>query len=239
MSTDKLKTKRRFAVIFDMDGVIVNSKNAHYFALKAICDKYNWEFSERIFKELVFGTPNSVWLPKIAKQEFSPSEIQRLSEEKEQIFRTEYNSRLEIVPGITEFLGSLCKYNIPFTIASSAPRKNVFFILNKFNLDNFFPDKEIILHESNILSKYAKPNAGMYLKAAENVKTPPENCIVFEDSKVGIQAANNSKCIVIALTTTYTKRELLNFNLEIDAYYSDFNEINVGTIKEILRKRDS
>lgn len=185
-----------------MDGVIVDSNPYHKIALKQFCKKYGHDLTEEELREKIYGRRNQDWLIKV----FGPlddDKIKAYGEEKEALFREVYEKDIKALPGLPAFLGRLDELGIVRAIATSAPRSNVDFTLEKTGLGPYF---ETILDDS-FVSK-GKPDPEVYLKAAEAVKFPPGRCVVFEDSLAGVEAAKNAGCKVVGVTTTHTREEL-------------------------------
>jgi beta-phosphoglucomutase-like phosphatase (HAD superfamily) len=102
-------------------------------------------------------------------------------------------------------------------VATSAPPENVDFVLDTLNLRQFFP---IIVDETQV-SK-GKPDPEIYLKTANLLHANPKQCIVFEDSLSGIQAAKNAGMLVIGVTTTHSAQELAN---QVAGTIENFNDV--------------
>lgn len=185
-----------------MDGVIVDSNPYHKIALKQFCKKYGHDLTEEELREKIYGRRNQDWLIKV----FGPlddDKIKAYGEEKEALFREVYEKDIKALPGLPAFLGRLDELGIVRAIATSAPRSNVDFTLEKTGLGPYF---ETILDDS-FVSK-GKPDPEVYLKAAEAVTFPSGRCVVFEDSLAGVEAAKNAGCKVVGVTTTHTREEL-------------------------------
>ena len=200
------------AFIFDMDGVIVDSNPAHKIALKQFCKKYGKDLSEEELREKIYGRRNQDWLVKI----FGPMENDRLrsfADEKEELFREIYANDIEPVPGLPDFLRRLEDESLPCAIATSAPRSNVDFTLEKTGLARYF---STILDDSFV--KEGKPHPDIYLKTAKALNFDPANCVVFEDSLAGVISARDAGCKVIGVTTTHTREELDGTDLIINDF---------------------
>ena len=198
--------------IFDMDGVIVDSNPYHKIALRQFCNKYGHDLNEEQLKEKIYGRTNKDWLVNV----FGPLDERRLrayAEEKELLFRELYAADIRPVDGLEDFLSNAVKQNIPRSIATSAPRANVDFTLDKTHLEKYFP---VILDESFVTR--GKPDPEIYLKTAAAMKIEPEKCIVFEDSLSGVRAAKTAGCKVVGVTTTHPGHELSETDLVIDNF---------------------
>jgi len=124
-----------------------------------------------------------------------------------------------------EFLSLLKENNVKSAIATSAPRENVDFVMTEASI--LYPF-DVIIDASNV--SQAKPSPEIYLKTAQSLKTDPEKCIVFEDSRTGIESALNAGMKVVALTTSMTREELNHVHHVID----DFTEINLEILTNLM-----
>ena len=207
-------------LIFDMDGVIVDSNPFHKIALRKFCQKYGRNLDEKQLREKIYGRTNKDWLVNV----FGPLDKERLSaygEEKESLFRELYSGDIKAVDGVEDFLSKAVMQNIPRSIATSAPRANVDFTLAKTHLEKYFP---VILDESFVTR--GKPDPEIYLKTAAAMKIDPKKCIVFEDSLSGVQAARSAGCKVVGVTTTHPGDELRETDLVIE----NFLEVDPGKL---------
>jgi HAD superfamily hydrolase (TIGR01509 family) len=202
----------KFAFLFDMDGVIVDSNPAHKIALRQFCRKYGRDLSEEQLKEKIYGRTNKDWLPAVFG-EITEEQLRRYADEKESLFRDIYKSSIQPVPGLMPFLQKLQAAGIPTAIATSAPRANVDFTLKHTGTGEFF---KTILDESFV--SRGKPDPEIYLKAAAAIGFAPANCIVLEDSLSGVKSGKAAGCMVLAITTTHSAEELY----EADAITADF-----------------
>ena len=107
------------------------------------------------------------------------------------------------------------RLNISRAIATSAPRANVDFTLQKTNTGKYF---KTILDDSFVTE--GKPNPQIYLKSAQALGFDPANCIVFEDSLSGVKAGKRAGCKVVGITTTHTREELNETDFVIDNFES-------------------
>lgn len=201
----------KHAFIFDMDGVLVDSNPTHKIALKQFCKKHGYDLSETDLREKIYGRTNRDWLLNLFGN-LNEETIRAYAEEKEALFRELY---VDIKPldGLHSFLKKLDANGIPLAIATSAPRANVDFTISKTGITHFFP---IILDDSFVTK--GKPDPQIYLKSAAALGMPPGQCVVFEDSLSGVMAAKRAGCKVVGVTTTHTREELTETDLNIDNF---------------------
>jgi beta-phosphoglucomutase len=190
-----------YAFIFDMDGVIVDSNPTHKIALKQFCKEHGYDLSETDLREKIYGRTNKDWLLNLFG-DLDEQTIKKFAEEKEALFRSLY-SDIKPVRGLIDFLNALDDLNISRAIATSAPRANVDFTLEKTKTERYFPT---ILDDSFVTE--GKPNPQIYLKSAQALGFNPAKCIVFEDSLSGVKAGKRAGCKVVGITTTHTAEEL-------------------------------
>lgn len=205
----------KIAVIFDMDGVIVDTNPYHVIALKNFCEKYGFSLSEDEMRNEIFGRTNRVWLKKLFGEETPDIELKKYEEEKEASFRSIYAPHIKLVPGLTGFLDQLERNKIQKAIATSAPKKNVNFVIAKTGISKYF---EIVVDSEYVTN--SKPHPEIYLKTAAALNLPARNCVVIEDSLSGVEAGKRAGCKVIGITTTHSKNELKETDLTIKNFDS-------------------
>jgi len=209
------------AIIFDFDGVIVDSKQMHLNAYNQALKSLKIKISKTQF-EKYFGVLGSTMLKEIfLKNKIKASPI-KYREIKNEIYTTMTN-KIKLTKGIKNLLKSLSKYKL--CIASSTNIKGIKILVEKYNLNEYF--KFIISNKSTIKHK---PSAEPYLLAAKKIKEQPKDCVVIEDSPVGIKSAKRAGMKCIAVLTTYKKKDLLNADLIV----KDLTQIK--KIKDFLEK---
>lgn len=200
------------AVIFDMDGVMVDSNPYHKIALRQFCLQHGHELSEQQLREKIYGRTNRDWLTNLFGQ-LPENQLKAFADEKEALFREVYKNDITALKGLRNFLDLLDLYSIPKAIATSAPRANVEFTLAKTGLEEYF---SVILDDTFV--SHGKPDPEIYLKTAAALGLPNHQCIVIEDSISGVEAGKRAGSKVIGITTTHTADELAHTDLII----SDF-----------------
>jgi HAD superfamily hydrolase (TIGR01509 family) len=132
------------------------------------------------------------------------------------MFRALYKDVIKPLSGLDNFLKELEDRSIPKAIGTSAPRSNVDFVLEHTHLRKYFTT---ILDQSDV--EHGKPNPEIYLKVAERLGFPPQQCIVFEDSLSGVESAQRAGAKVVGVTTTHSQQELAHTDLVI----ADFTKL--------------
>lgn len=198
------------AAIFDLDGVIVSTDEYHYQAWKSISDKENIYFDRSINNRLrgVSRAESLEIVLEKANREYTQAEKEVLLEEKNNIYKellkNLYSS--DILPGVNEVLDYLKSNNIKVAIGSSS--KNTSLILQKIGLLNSF---DAVVDGTMI--KRSKPDPEVFILAADKLNVLPEECIVVEDAKAGVEAALAGNMKVAAIGDAI-KCNKANFNLE-------------------------
>lgn len=214
-----------FGVVFDMDGVIVDTNPYHKISLKQFCEKYGYHFTDEELIKRIYGRTNNEWITNLFGK-LPKERLLELGEEKEAMFRAIYKDAVEPVAGLEKFLKKLTHQKIPNAIGTSAPRSNVDFILDNTGLRNYFP---VILDQSHV--EHGKPNPEIYLKTAAALNLQPAQTIVFEDSLSGIEAAQRAGARVVGVTTTHTPAELKHCDLVIP----DFTNLELESLSAIIK----
>lgn len=196
-----------FAIMFDMDGVLIDSNPSHKIALRQFCEKYGHFLTEEQLRTQIYGRTNRDWITNLFGQ-LSEDVLQQYANEKEALFREIYAHDIAPLKGAVSFIELLHSTGVPKAIATSAPRLNVDFVLQNTGLEPYF---DTILDESFVT--VGKPHPEIYLKTAAALGFLPENCIVFEDSLAGVQSAKAAGCKVVGITTTHTPEELAHTDL--------------------------
>lgn len=205
------------AVIFDLDGTLLDNNEVHLKAWKQYLKENGKEISDDDFKKYISGRTNKDAVEHIYDKQMSEEEASEYYLKKEEIYRKMYEPDIAPINGLVEFLKELKEKNVTMAIATSGIPVNIDFMFEHVPIKEYF--QEIIKAED--ISK-GKPDPEIFLKTASALNIPPENCIVFEDSTSGVEAGKAAKMKVVALTTTHTPDELDNADIVI----KDYTEIN-------------
>jgi beta-phosphoglucomutase family hydrolase len=185
------------ALIFDMDGVLVDSNPVHCEAWVRFNLRYGLETTGAML-EGMYGKRNDEIVRGFFGDGLAPEEVAARGAKKEQLYREMVGGRIEeiLVPGLRGFLDRHA--SAPMAVASNAEPQNVQFVIDRAKLGEYF---RVVLDGHQV--SRAKPDPEIYLRAAELLGVAPPNCIVFEDSHSGVQAARAAGMRVIGLSTTY------------------------------------
>lgn len=218
----------KYAVIFDMDGVIADTNPYHSKAFEIFFEKYDIPYDVAEFDEHMYGKHNSYVMRYFFKREIPHGEFVQLEKEKEGLFRKIYKKEAQATAGFLHFLKKLRSKGFKTSIATSAPRANLDLIVDtlgiRAQMDSILTAEDVTRH---------KPDPQVYLKTAHNLGLPPEHCLVFEDSHAGVSAGQAAGMEVIAVLSTHTKEQLPPCKY----YIYDFENLRLDDLYALLKKQ--
>jgi len=182
------------AVIWDMDGTLVDTAELHYRAWVKLAEEIHKPFSRADF-EATFGRRNPEIIHLLFGTDLSDLEVQEIGSKKEQYYRAEARQGVSLLKGARQLLEAFQRAGYKQGLGSSAPRENLELILNLTDIRPFF-DAIVSMEDTT----QGKPDPQVFLLAASRLKTPPERCLVIEDALAGIQAAKAAGMHSIAVT---------------------------------------
>lgn len=211
-------------LLFDLDGVIVDTAKYHYIAWKELADKLGISFTKEDNERLkgVSRMRSFEIILEIGNREMDQKEKEKYCDEKNKIY-LEYIRKMredEILPGVREFLKSARDKGYKTALGSAS--KNAKLILSRLNLENYL---DVIIDGTKV-SK-AKPNPEVFDKGAQALGLIPEDCIVFEDAAEGIRAAHAAGMKAVGIGT----KEVLP---EADYHLQGFAKTSVEEIENAL-----
>lgn len=211
-------------VIFDMDGVIVDTEPVHRYAYYKQFSELNIEVSEEMYTSFTgFSTRNTF---QTLKGHF-PSivhEVEDLIQRKRRIFNDAFDTKedLYLLEGVEDLIKDLHANGIQLILASSASKVTIERVFTRFNLHQYF---------SHIVSgedfPQSKPNPAIFIHAASLSIAPKDNCIIIEDSTNGVKAAKGAGIFCVGYNSLHSNMQDLD---EADLIINNFNELNAKKI---------
>jgi beta-phosphoglucomutase len=203
---------RELALILDMDGVIVDSNPVH----RKVWADYNRRFgieTNEAMQQFMYGRRNDDIVRDFFGAHLTLEQVRAHGAAKERLFRETIRPIVNesLVPGVREFLER--HRDRPIGLASNAESENVALLLDAARLRPYF---RVLVHGGQVPNP--KPHPDIYLRAAELLGAEPPDCVVFEDSFAGIQAARAAGMAVVGVNTTHD--EIPGVDLEIRDFHS-------------------
>ena len=216
-------------MIFDMDGVLIDSYQAHLAAFQQMLANYDLEISKAQFST-IFGRTNpdifALLYPELNREDYA-----RLSDEKEAAFREIIADNFPEMDGAAELIDALHAAGAILAIGSSGSPENVRTVLQMLSGGQHI---KAATHAKEIAR--GKPDPEVFLNAAGKIGLAPTACVVVEDAPAGVQAGNAAGCAVIGITGTVARRHLAGADLVIEslrdltpAIFLDLIRSNVNT----------
>jgi beta-phosphoglucomutase family hydrolase len=212
------------AVIFDMDGVLVDSEPFHVQTEKRMFRKMNLDISDEEHAGYMGTATDVMWKQIISKRnlQLDIAEMTELTIQEGLPFFYSLN-KIDPMPGLVDLLEKLNEKKIPMAVASSSDTETIRVILEKSGLRKYFQHAV----SSSEVGK-SKPEPDVFLHAAKLLEVAPENCVVFEDSKNGIKAAKAAGMFCIAYCSGDSGRQ--QDQTRADRSIADYSEIDVETL---------
>jgi HAD superfamily hydrolase (TIGR01509 family) len=197
-------------VLFDLDGVIVDSREHHLGAWEAWARVHAPHAPPGYFHQS-FGLRNDAIIGGLIEG-LTPADLQRLAARKEALFRERARGSLEALPGVFELLAFLDEQRVPSAVVTSTPRANLELVLEAVGLSGRFA--ALVAEED---AARGKPDPEGFLVAARRLGVAPERCVVIEDAPAGVRAAKAGGMRAVGVTTTRPAIELREADLVVDS----------------------
>lgn len=206
-------------VIFDMDGVIVDTEPVHKYAYYQHFKELNVEVSDEMYASFTGNSTRNVFQQ--IKAAFNlTEEVEDLILRKRALFNEAFDTKpdLFLIEGVESLIKDLYDNNFQLILASSASKSTIERVFNRFNLHPFFTHKV-----SGEDFPKSKPNPAIFIHAASLAEHSNDNCVVIEDSTNGVEAAKGANLKCIGYNSFHSKYQDLS---KADIIIEDFSEIN-------------
>jgi len=191
------------AVLFDMDGVLVDSEELIFKAAKKMFAGHGIQVTQDDFKPFI-GTGEDSYLGNVAKKYKVPFNLDRDKFITYTLYDELAKEALKILPGVREFILKCKKMGLKLAVATSADEMKMLINLRELNLADGTFDATV----NGLEVENKKPHPEIYLLAADKLGIEPKNCLVVEDAVTGIEAGKLAGCKTLGLTTSFTEKDL-------------------------------
>lgn len=206
--TDSTATR---AIVFDLDGVLVSSVDLHWYAFRKTFEAEGLEFSREQYLQVGIGAPREQVIRRLLG-EVPADRLTFLMDEKERhVYEFLETEGLDAIPGSLEFVRRTRDRGLRTAVATASrtPRP----LLTSIGAIDLF---EVIVDRSMVT--YPKPHPEIYMLTAQTMKLRARECLVVEDSPVGVAAARAAGMRTIAVTTTHGREELSQATHVVDTF---------------------
>ena len=218
----------RLAVIFDMDGVLIDSYHAHFKSWQAMAGEAGLTFTEQQF-DATFGRTSREIIAGLWKdRRLSEDQIRTLDDRKEAVFREILRADFPAMPGAAELLQSLHDAGFALALGSSGPPENVELALDRLGSRSLWG---AVVTGSDVTR--GKPDPQVFLLAAERLGIAPAQCAVVEDAPAGVAAAKTAGMAAIGLASTGRTRAMLS---QADLVVDSLRTITPEVIRQLIQR---
>ena len=211
-------------VIFDLDGVLIDTSQFHKDAWYMMTDEEGLNFSGELFYS-TFGMQNYQIIPMMTSRDLTDKDISQMSDRKEQLFRKLIEGRLKLLKGAEDLIIDLKDRGFRLSIGSSTTKLNMDFIAENLSIFNCF---DAIVIGEDVTN--GKPTPDTFLKAADKLSLQPRCCVVVEDAVQGVEAGKTAGMAVVAVTTTRKRIDLKQADMIVDS----LDELKSGDFIKLL-----
>lgn len=218
------------AIIFDMDGVIVDSEPLQLEIERKVCNDFNIHLPLSEWDHFKGIREKDMW--EYIVNNFTDGSISAstLMEHKINSYLKIASQKVQLIPGAREFIKKAKKRIGKLALTTSQVQRVQQFFFNKFNLNPYF---DVVTTAEGI--QHGKPNPEPYLKTVEKLKIPAKNSLIIEDSDNGIISAKTAGCIAVGITTSFPKERLQQAGA--DYIVDTFKELSHLLFSTAVKKR--
>jgi beta-phosphoglucomutase len=209
------------AVIFDMDGVLVDSYTAHFESWKKSSARFGLTMTETDFAA-TFGRTSRDIIRHLWPNKFDDAQITAFDAAKESDYRDILRATLPVMSGAEDLIAALHQANFAMAIGSSGPKENVSVVVGGLKNGSF-----ITQTVNGAEVKHGKPDPEVFLLAAQKLAVPPDHCAVIEDAPAGVEAARRAGMFSIGLLGTASRDALAKHANVVVAHLTDLSPAKI------------
>jgi beta-phosphoglucomutase len=215
--------KTVFGVIFDMDGVLIDSAEPHFRSWQLLAAERGTTVTREQF-QITFGRQNKDVMP-VLLGESAPDRVELLSDRKEEIYRELVRLAPPIVPGAVELVRALSLAGALLAVGSSGPRANINLVLDAMGATGLF---SAIVSGEDVTR--GKPHPQVFSLACDKLRLEPRKCVVIEDAPVGVEAAKAAGTKVVAVLMQHPREAFLPADLIVDR----LSDLTIGHLTTLV-----
>jgi beta-phosphoglucomutase len=219
---------RLSGLLFDLDGVVVDNMGFHAQAWRRFFLLRGIRLREREFHEKTAGMPTRDVLAYYLRRRLAKAEAERLTQEKEALYQKLYKPLLKPLGGLRRFLSSARRLGLRLGVGTGAREENATFVLDGLDLRGAF---DAVVTAGDV--RRGKPHPDTFLALARRLGLSPGECLVFEDSLLGEEAARRAGMRVVAVTTSQPARAFRHAEEAV----RDFSGWSPADLPGIMRER--
>ena len=216
----------RWAVLFDVDGTMVDNLGFHEQAWIEFGRFHDIEITAEQYRGHIHSRPNDDNIRYVFDDQVDRNAIRGLSDEKERIYRALYRPVLRSIDGLVPLLEDLAASGIPCAVVSKSPSENVDMVLDELEIR---PYLRAVLNISHVTR--GKPDPEILYRAAREIGVAPIRCVVMEDSISGFRAADAAAMPLVVITSGADPEEL-HQAVSARAVHRDFTTVSVEELME-------
>ena len=216
----------RFGVIWDLDGVLVDTGEFHFQSWSRTLGHYEIPFNRDFFRK-TFGMNNTGVLTTLLGQTPDPHLLTKIDQEKEQLFRELIRGQAQPLSGVKSWLDRFAGEACHQAIASSAPQANIDALINELSIRKYF---QAVVSGADMPGK---PDPAVFLEAARQIEIPVERNLVIEDSVAGVEAARRAGMKCVAVLTSHSREALKNAHIVVER----LDELSWDVVQELIAVR--
>lgn len=218
----------RRAVIFDVDGVLIDSYEAHFKSWQFVAQELGYSMSEEQFA-MNFGRTSRDIIKRLFDPRLDASDIEKIDGRKEQLFRHIIDRQFPAMKGASELIDDLLNFGFLVAVGSSGPPENVSLVLQKLGVESRI---HAVVNGMDV--ERGKPDPQVFQLAAEKLSIDPSQCAVIEDAPAGVEATIAADMTSIALVSTGHQASELN---GADVVITSLRQIDAKSIARFIDRR--
>ena len=219
------------AVIFDVDGVLIDSYQPHFESWREIALQHGVDYTEQQFAEGFGRTSREIVALQWNQPHLTADEIRTIDEAKEAAYRRIVADRFPSMPGATELAAALHAAGFRVAVGSSGPPENVDLAIEKLGIGPYLSARVTGMDVTR-----GKPDPQVFLMAAQKLGMVPQRCVVVEDAPAGVAAAKAAGMACVGFPSTGRTR---NDVAAADLIIRDLSDLSPQVIKELIDKQAS